>query len=469
MGERAEVAEGDMEALDEAEDPPPGGPEGYKCWVCERVYPLGNMLQAHYAEEHAVCDPELVTTKVHTCPRCQQHFPTIPKRDMHDCPLHRPLQRINKVDRDGDPPYPPSGEGQHPPCRHVSTDGSGGQENRAGWAVVIYDEPPRRPVAPDYVLYGPVITEAWDPNFLGATAGTNNTGELTAIGEACAWLWDMREERSTEGQPVRAVIHYDSEYARDLAVRVATPQSNRELAERVAALVDRVRSVRPLDFRHVKGHSGDVGNDSADLYANRGRMGRVSPQWRRWTDVPEAWEEVQTRDTDMIETCRHCGRQFDTAYQRGAHEGRCRVAGVAPPPGMARCRKCGEMLKQRTLKTHEPLCRGTREANLVCAQCGEEFPDFRLLRVHEFDCTRLAERRAAKAAAPPPPPPVAAMREDEAAQGQCFKCGMRCGRNLTQHSQRCRGSEIANRTCVKCGRVYASWDSCRSHEKRCRV
>ena len=70
---------------------------------------------------------------------------------------------------------------------------------------------------------------------------------------------------------------------------------------------------------------------------------------------------------------------------------------------MFRCRKCGMLLKQKTLKTQEPTCRGTQEANLICGQCGEEFPDFRLLRVREFDCARLAARRAAKAAAPTSP------------------------------------------------------------------
>ena len=50
---------------------------------------------------------------------------------------------------------------------------------------------------------------------------------------------------------------------------------------------------------------------------------------------------------------------------------------------------------------------------------------------------------------------------EEAAPGQCHRCGVQCGRNITIH----RGSDLANRTCVKCGRVYASWDSVRSHKR----
>ena len=91
---------------------------------------------------------------------------------------------------------------------------------------------------------------------------------------------------------------------------------------------------------------------------------------------------------------------------------------MALPSSMGRCRKCGQQMRQRTVRSHEEKCRGLREANLICALCGE-VPDFRLLRVHEFDCARLAERRVAKASAPPPPSPVPAMREEEAAEGQC--------------------------------------------------
>ena len=78
------------------------------------------MLQQHYAEEHehAICDLSLVTTLVFTCSKCNQHFPTLNKRDMHSCP-----------------------DGQVPPSRHLDTDGSGGQDNSAGWALVVYAEP----------------------------------------------------------------------------------------------------------------------------------------------------------------------------------------------------------------------------------------------------------------------------------------------------------------------------------------
>ena len=448
---------------------PDRGQEGYPCWCCDRIFRLGNQRQFHYMEEHAVCDPDLVTTEVFTCDKCVQHFPTVNKRRDHECPMETALERMFQVEHGGPAGGDPPGAAREAEDRHIYTDGSA-KEGKAGWACVIYPTPPQYPVQPDWILYGPVVTHAWDPNFLGAEQGTNNTAELTAIGEACLWLLSQGAEVAANGAKVSAWIHYDSEYARDLAVRVATPRTNVALAYKVADLVDQVRAIRPLSFCHVDGHSGDVGNDAADLYANRGREGGVSPQWDRWGEVPQAWQEVQDRDPRMVEVCGRCGRRFADAQARGSHEGKCQVVGVPLAPGRRRCRKCGIELQHRSARIHEDLCRGSQEANTTCLHCQVRIEDFRLLRVHERTCRLWVERRAA---APPPNAPrpavVPDMRPEQAVAGQCYKCSMMCGRNLSRHTPRCRGSSLANRTCNKCGQVYANWDSCRNHERQCQV
>lgn len=95
--------------------------------------------------------------------------------------------------------------------------------------------------------------------------------------------------------------------------------------------------------------------------------------------------------------------KFYDRYARGSHEARCNIPGVALAPGRGRCRKCGLELQARSVNSHEELCRGDADTNYTCRHCGANFLDLRLLRVHEFDCKRLADRRAAKAAAPLPP------------------------------------------------------------------
>ncbi len=82
-------------------------------------------------------------------------------------------------------------------------------------------------------LYGPVILQQSDPVYLGATVHTNNTAELTAIGEACHWLLRVCCNERYPHRPKEATICYDSEYAFHLATRLATPQTNAILAESV--------------------------------------------------------------------------------------------------------------------------------------------------------------------------------------------------------------------------------------------
>ena len=96
------------------------------------------------------------------------------------------------------------------------------------------------------------------------------------------------------------------------------------------------------------------------MFADKGAQGRSSPQWSRWSDVPAGWEVIQERDPRLIEACRKCGKRFYDAHSRGGHEGKCRAAGVALPPGRGRCRKCGEEMQIRTVKSHEQKCTGDR-------------------------------------------------------------------------------------------------------------
>ncbi|CAE8670872.1 unnamed protein product, partial [Polarella glacialis] len=234
----------------------------FPCWVCEDVFQTGNSRKFHYETTHAICNPELVTIQCFTCQQCFQHYPRVEMRERHECPMQMPLARLSLVDKGGDPGEARGETMAVPQERHMYTDGSGGDGSGvAGWGAVAYQTMPKRPTTPDYVLYGPVVTQPWDPVFLG--------------------------------EVVPAWIHYDSEYACDLATRRSTPTSNMELAERIAQLVEQVRARRPLRFKHVKGHSNDVGNDAADKYADWGSQGRATAQWHRWSTAPPAWERFQ--------------------------------------------------------------------------------------------------------------------------------------------------------------------------------
>jgi ribonuclease HI len=103
----------------------------------------------------------------------------------------------------------------------------------------------------------------------GEAATTNNRMELTAVIEALAAL----------KRPCEVTIHTDSEYVRKgitewihnwkrrgWTTADRKPVKNAELWQRLDALRERHR----VQWRWVKGHAGDPGNERADALANRG-------------------------------------------------------------------------------------------------------------------------------------------------------------------------------------------------------
>lgn len=115
--------------------------------------------------------------------------------------------------------------------------------------------------------------------FGGELDTTNNRMELTAVIEAIAAL----------KRPCKVVLYLDSEYvrkgitewlqgwkARGWRTAAKAPVKNVDLWQKLDALVS--TSGHQIDWRWVKGHAGDSGNERADSLANKGvarALGRI--------------------------------------------------------------------------------------------------------------------------------------------------------------------------------------------------
>ena len=136
----------------------------------------------------------------------------------------------------------------------IYTDGAcKGNPGPGGWGVLLLSS------GTEKEIYG------------GEAATTNNRMELMAVIEALTAL----------KRPCTVTLYLDSEYvrkgitewisgwkARGWRTAAKQPVKNVDLWQRLDALVS--GGGHQIDWRWVKGHSGDPGNERADQLANRG-------------------------------------------------------------------------------------------------------------------------------------------------------------------------------------------------------
>ena len=107
--------------------------------------------------------------------------------------------------------------------------------------------------------------------FGGELGTTNNRMEMTAVIEALTAL----------KRPCQVTLHVDSQYvlkgmtewlagwkARGWKTAAKQPVKNVDLWQRLDVLVN--TAGHKIDWRWVRGHNGDPGNEYADMLANRG-------------------------------------------------------------------------------------------------------------------------------------------------------------------------------------------------------
>lgn len=135
---------------------------------------------------------------------------------------------------------------------HIHTDGAcKGNPGPGGWGALLRFDGEERE------LFG------------GEASTTNNRMELTAVIEALAAL----------KRPCRVVLHTDSQYvmkgmtewihgwkARGWRTASKEPVKNVDLWKRL----EEEAAAHEIEWKWVRGHTGDAGNERADALANRG-------------------------------------------------------------------------------------------------------------------------------------------------------------------------------------------------------
>ena len=119
---------------------------------------------------------------------------------------------------------------------------------------------------------GRVVTNPSQPEYLGATKATNNTGELSAVHHALSRAAGL----ATSGEEI--LIMSDSQLAICTTTGAWAPRTNRALIGRNrAALAKMKKNGLTVRFQHVRAHNGHKMNEEADELANQGAQSPTRP------------------------------------------------------------------------------------------------------------------------------------------------------------------------------------------------
>ena len=166
------------------------------------------------------------------------------------------LQLANLLEEAGEPRAP----SDHTAIFKVYTDGSGSRgkatkHTRAGWGWCSQQHQQW------ITACGPVVTSPANSGYVGASVGSNNTGEVSAIIEALLY--------AVEHEYTRVHVHTDSQWSINVITGKWRPKSNKTLVETAKTLVRKAGMT--VHFHWVKGHAGHEGNEKADTLAEAGK------------------------------------------------------------------------------------------------------------------------------------------------------------------------------------------------------
>ena len=173
-------------------------------------------------------------------------------------------------------------------CIIIDTDGSCSAEDKirdriAGWGFVAHSQSSSSvnsnlmgAILENGEKWGRVIISPEFDLFIGASKNSNNTAELSALGNAFLWTLDFISKGSAD-QVYHFLFRSDSKYAVKAILGRSSDKENSVLIRKCQSFLNALikKCSVTLEFSFVKGHSGNFWNDLADKLASKGQREKL--------------------------------------------------------------------------------------------------------------------------------------------------------------------------------------------------
>ena len=154
---------------------------------------------------------------------------------------------------------------------HIFTDGAADLKVTSGCGIVVFGSSVNNGMILIGWAFAPTLLDSHSEFYVGATGHTAPVAEASAIHRVLHGVAAIVESHTLASVTINA----DATYVLDIVKGTSAANSNIMLVQGIRRMVGQVRRRTRIIAKHVKGHSGDPGNEFADLLSNLGKEGKT--------------------------------------------------------------------------------------------------------------------------------------------------------------------------------------------------